>query len=245
MVPFYLTQQLLALAQFHLRGLGNATWAGLVEMYSQGQSAIFRLRLLELTGTVSGLGMAVLGPIAAYNHHFIGKWVGSASYAGDAVTVIACVNVWFWSIYSLLGWPLFGTGQIGRWVPYAVVFTLVNLTVSILGTLALGLIGPLLGTLLSFLIIYSWALPQVLQQTFELSPRMLWRTALAPLTWGLPYAAILWLVARTHTPWGWLGLAAEMGLSGLGGLVLWWTLTLNKDARTQWRYRLRSVLGLY
>lgn len=244
-VPFYLTQQLGILAQSQLKGLSNATWAGLVELHSQGQSAVFRLRLLELTSTVSALGVAVLGPIAAFNHHFIALWVGSTVYAGDAVTVIACVNIWFWSIYSLWGWQLFGTGNIGRWVPYAVMFTMLNVTVSILGTSALGLVGPLLGTLLGFLLINSWALPRVLKQIFELSPWTLWRTALAPLTWGLLYTATLWLIARTHTPWGWLGLAMEMGVSGLGGLALWWTLSLNKDGRTQWKYRVRDVLGLY
>jgi O-antigen/teichoic acid export membrane protein len=244
-VPFHLTQQLGALAQFQLKGLSNATWAGLVELYSQGQKVIFRVRFLELTSTVSSLGVAALGPIAAYNHHFVGRWVGAAAYAGEAVTIIACANVWFWSIYSLWGWSLLGTGHIGRWAPYAVVFTIVNVTVSILGTLALGLVGPLVGTLTGFLLVNAWALPRVLQQIFELSPGMLWRTALTPFTWGLPYAALVWLLARVHTPWSWFGLAMEMSSAVLGGLALWWTLSLNKDARIQWRYRLRSVLWSY
>jgi O-antigen/teichoic acid export membrane protein len=243
--PFHLTQQLGALAQFQLKGLSNATWAGLVELYSQGQNAVFRLRFLELTSTVSSLGVAALGPIAAYNYHFVGRWVGAGAYAGEAVTIIACVNVWFWSIYSLWGWLLLGTGHIGRWIPYAVVFTIVNVTVSIVGTFALGLVGPLLGTLAGFLLVNAWAVPRVLQQIFELSPVVLWRTALGPLTWGLPYAALIWLLARVHTPLGWLGLAMEMGSAALGGLALWWTLSLNEDARIRWRYRLSNVLGAY
>jgi O-antigen/teichoic acid export membrane protein len=242
-VPFYLTQQLGGLAQFYLRGLSIATWAGLVELYSQGQRAIFRARLLELTGMISGLAVATLGPIAAYNHHFVGRWVGTAAYAGEAVTVIACLNVWFWSIYSLWGWLLLGTGHIGRWVPYGVAFTVINVTVSMLGTFTLGLVGPLVGTLLGFLVIDAWAVPRLLQQLFELSPWRLWQTALAPLLWGLPYAGMVWLLARTHTPWGWSGLVLEMGAAGLGGLLLWWTLSLNHAARIQWRYRLKSVLG--
>ncbi len=242
-VPFYLTQQLAALAQFQLRGLGNATWAGLVELHAQGQGARFGRRFLELTGTVSGLGAAVLGPIAAYNHHFVRQWVGPAAYGGEAVTVIACVNAWFWALFTLWGWPLLGTGHIGLWVPYAVAFTIVNVTVSVLGTLALGLAGPLGGTLAGFLLVNAWALPRILQRIFGLSPAMIWRTALAPLTCGLLYAAVLWIVARTHTPRGWPGLALEMGAAVLGGLALWWTLSLSGDARAQWRYRFRSVLG--
>jgi len=243
-VPFYLTQQLGLVVQLLLRGFGNATWAGLVELYSQGQTTLFRARLMELTCTISGLGVAFLGPIVAYNHHFIRHWVGSATYAGEAVTVIACINIWGWSIYSLWGWPLLGTGHIGRWVPYAIASTIVNVTVSVLGTLELGLIGPLLGTLTGFLVVNSWALPRVLKQTFEISPWQILGTALTPLTWGLPYMAILWLIAQTHNPWGWFGLATEMGAAGLCGLALWWTLSLSQDARNQWRHRIRNVLAV-
>ena len=240
-VVFHLTQQLSVLAQFLLRGLGNATWAGLVELDAQGQRQVFCRRLLELTGTLSALSLAGLAPIAAYNHHFVARWVCASSYGGDGLTIIACINVWFWSIYSLWGWPLLGTGNIGRWAPYAIVFAIVNVTVSILGTLAFGVVGPLLGTLIGFLVINSWALPKVLHEVFGLSPSVLWRTALAPLPWALLYAGILWLLARTHVPWGWLGLALEMGFAVLGGLFLWWTLTLDESARTQWRYRLRTL----
>lgn len=243
-VPFYLTQQLGVIVQFLLRSFSNATWAGLVELYCQGQSTVFRARLVELTSTVSGLGVVFLGPIVAYNHHFIRQWVGPATYAGEAVTVIACINIWGWSIYSAWGWPLLGTGQIGRWVPYAIVSTVVNVNISAFATLRLGLIGPLLGTLTGFLIVNSWALPRILKQTFKISPCQIWRAALTPLTWGLLYTVILWLIARTHNPWGWFGLATEMASAGLCGLALWWTLGLSQDARTQWRHRIRNVLAV-
>jgi len=242
-VPFYLTQRLTTMAQAQLQGLGNATWAGLAELHAQGQFKTFRLRLVELTGMVSGLGVAVLGPIAAYNPHFIERWVGPVAFAGEAVNLIACANVWLWSLSSLWGWPLAGTGHIGRWVPYAVVFTLVNVVVSIAGTLVLGLVGPLLGTLVGFLLVSAWALPWVLNQVFVVSPWTLWRAALTPLAWGVPYAAIMWLLARAHTPWGWFGLATEMSLAALGGLALWWTLSLSATDRTLWVIRVRGVLS--
>src|SRR5262249_18023677 len=57
-VPFFLTQQLALLAQSQLRGVGQATWAGLAELYARSDETRLRLRLLELTGMVSGLGLA-------------------------------------------------------------------------------------------------------------------------------------------------------------------------------------------
>lgn len=239
--PFVLTQQLSLLAQFQLRSLGGATWAGLVELHAQGRDDLFRRRLRELTGTVSGLGLAVLGPIAAYNSHFLRLWVGPAGDAGAAVTLIACANAWLWALFSLWSWPLLGAGQIARWTPYSAAFVTVNVLVSLAATRALGLPGPLIGSAAGFLLVDAWAMPRVLRVVFGTSPASLWRTALAPLAWGLPYAGLLGLVARAHRPGGWLGLGAEMAAAVGGGLVLWWMLGLDRETRLEWRRRLREV----
>ncbi len=242
-VPFYLTQQLAIMAQSQLKGLSNATWAGLLELYSQGKETTFRARLLELTSAVSGVAIALLIPIAAYNHHFVPKWVGNEAYAGAAVTILTTIIVWFWSIYSLWGWPLLGSGHIRYWNPYAVAFTILNVTISIFGAITIGIVGPLLGTLIGFLVVNSWALPKVLQRVFDLSPKILWRAALMPLSWGIPFGLVLCWLARTHVPRGWIDLATEMGISGLVGLFLWWMINLNKDTRKLWQTRLISVFG--
>lgn len=241
-VPFFLTQQLTALAQAQLKGLGNATWAGLAELYARGDEARLRMRLLELTGMVSGLGLAVLLPIAAYNRFFVRLWVGPQGYAGEAVTGLACFNALLWAIYALWGWVLLGTGHIRRWMPFAILATLVNLLVSLLGTATLGLVGPLLGTTTGLLLVTSWALPRVINQVFGIPSRTLWRAALAPLRWCLPYAAVLWLSASYYPPNRWLGLVTAAGLGVAGGLALWWRLSLRSDERLAWQARLRSVL---
>jgi O-antigen/teichoic acid export membrane protein len=243
-VPFYLTQQLISLSQSQLRGLGNATWAGFAELYAQGDESRLRMRLLELTGVVSGLGLAVLMPIAAYNRFFIQLWVGEVAYAGEAVTGLACINALLWAIYALWGWVLLGTGHIRQWAPFAVLSTLVNVVVSVIGTATLGVAGPLLGTTTGLLLITSWALPRTLHRVFQIPPRLLWRAALAPLRWGLPYAAALWTVAICYPPGGWLGLITTASLGGVGGLALWWRLSLGCDERIQWQVRLHQLLAL-
>ena len=169
--PFYLTQRLATLAQLQLQGIGNGTWAGLVELHAQGDALTFRARLLELTGLVSGLGLAVLGPITVFNQQFVQHWLGLDSYAGDAVTLLACLNAWLWSIFSLWGWPISGAGKIAVWAPYSVAFLAVNLAVSIAGALRFGMVGPLLGTLSAFVSVNLWAMPLVLEKCFGVRPR--------------------------------------------------------------------------
>lgn len=242
-VPFFLTQRLATIVLGQIQGIGNSTWAGLVELHSQGKAEIFRARLLELTSLVSGLGICMLGTVASYNHYFIDRWVGEGNYAGEAVTIIACVNIWLWAVYGLWGWPVSGTGNIGMWVPYAVAFATINILVSVAATFAVGIIGPLIGTLTAFIFINSWAMPRVLSQIFRFSPWELWRAALAPFVWGLPYVLILWLVARSHKPMGWLGLLIEMALAGLAGLMLWWKMSLSKSERTLWVARVQGAFG--
>jgi O-antigen/teichoic acid export membrane protein len=243
-VPFFLTQQLAVLALSQLKGLGQATWAGLAELYAQGDEARLRIRLLELTGMVSGLGLVVLIPIAAYNKSFVNIWVGREVYAGDVVTGLACFNVLLWSIYSLWGWALLGTGHIRQWVPFAVMSTLMIVAVSVLGTATLGIVGPLLGTTSGLLLVTSWALPRVIRNAFSIPPWTLWRAALAPWCWGLPFAATLRAVASRYYPGGWLEFLTVVSLGSACGLALWWRLSLGSKERIEWQARLRSVLLL-
>lgn len=235
---FFLTQRLATLALSQLQGVGNATWAGLVELYAQGQEEVFRRRFLELTSLVSGLGLCLLGPIAAYNHHFVVMWVGVENFGGEKIGLLACFNVWLWALFSLWGWPISGTGNIAGWTPYAVLSSVVNLAVSLIATAMFGLIGPLLGTLVAFLFIQSWGMARVLSALFSISPVELWRRALEPLWWGAPYAAALWWWAQIHTPHGWFELAVEGALAGLGGLCLFWLLGCNAETKRIWAGRL-------
>jgi len=240
-VPFFLTQQLVGLAQSQVRGIGQATWAGLAELYVQDNNSRLRMRLLELTGMVSGLGVAVLAPVAAYNRAFVHLWVGQNGYAGEAVTILACLNAVLWGIFALWGWALLGTGHIAWWVPFALLSTLVNVIVSVLGTIAFGLVGPLLGTTAGLGLVTSWALPRVLHRALAIPPRELWRAVLSPLRWGLAFAVVLQAVAAYYHPVDWFELIAVAGPSVAVGLVLWWRLSLGREDRSAWRARLCSV----
>jgi O-antigen/teichoic acid export membrane protein len=241
---FFLTQRLSVVAQAQLQGVAGATWAGLVEIRLQRGAALFEARLLELTALISGLGVAVLGPIFAYNHRFVQRWVGAHSYAGDAVSAFVCVNMWLWSIFSLWRATLTGAGLIRRWLPYTLSAAAVNTVASVAATIRFGLAGPLIGTCTAFLAVHVWALPAILASAFGIARRTLWRTVLAPLAWGLPYTYVLWHVARLeHANSAWPSLLFEMGLAVSGGIALWWIFSLNGASRLQWKLRIQHALA--
>jgi O-antigen/teichoic acid export membrane protein len=240
----FVTARLPSLAQAQLQSIGAASWAGLAELHAQRAHDIFNRRLAELTTLVAVLGIAALGPIAAYGRPFVLLWMRgkSVDFGGDAVVIIASVNAFLLGLFSLWGWCFVGTGQVRRLVVPAIISTVINLAASLFLTRRLGLVGPVLGTLVANVAISLWWLPILLRVVFGVSLRDLFGAVAWPLVWGVPYAGALWLVAHTHEPRGWAGLLAEMGLASLGFLVLSVTAILSPTDRTLWRLRLLGLL---
>ncbi len=235
--PFYLSQRLTSMAQGQLGGIGNSSWAALIDLYNKGEAEKFESRLLQLTRMVSGLGLAVLGPLAAYNHAFIRLWVGN-NYGGDLLTVLASCNIWIWSILSLWGWAITAVGEVRRILGYAILSTATNVLVSIVGTMSIGLPGPLLGTFAGNLLVQSWAFPKVMQEIFKLEPGRLLPAALSQTVWGIPYAAAVWGFARWQPAPNWFSLIAGSGVSIACGLMLWWVFGASEADRNFWRERI-------
>jgi O-antigen/teichoic acid export membrane protein len=240
--PLYLTQRLAVLAQQQIQNVGAAAWAALVELHHQGEHERFNRRLVELTGLVSLLAIAALGPIVAYNRHFVALWVGPDADAGDLVVLLAAANAWLQGLFSLWTYAVVGVGQVRLLVLPALAGAAVNLTASIALTHRLGLIGPLLGTTLGFLAVNAWFLPWLLWRTFGVPPRALLGACARVAAFGLPAAATLWLGARFHQPAGWPGLAAEMTAAALALLLGVGRLTLDPPHRALWLARLQNAL---
>ncbi|MEO6809238.1 MAG: hypothetical protein ABI353_09030 [Isosphaeraceae bacterium] len=239
----FLTQRLAVLAQAQLQGIGGAAWAGLAELHARGELGTFRRRLIELTNMVAILGVAMLGPIVAYNRHFFVLWVPSQSYGGDVVVLVAAANALLLGLSSLWNWCFVGTGQVRLVLPLIAAGSVVNLAASVSLTWWLrSMSGPLLGTTLAALVVNLWAMPLLLRQTFGVSLRALASAVATPLAWGTLYTAGLWWLAHIHRPRGWLGLAAETGLAVLGFLALAWFILLNSTDRNLWRQRLTGLL---
>jgi O-antigen/teichoic acid export membrane protein len=241
----FFTQRLAVLGQGQLSAIGTSCWAGLAELYNRGELEVFRQRILELIRLVAILGVAGLGPIAAFDRHFVALWKGAGYYGGDLVILAASLNALMTALMSLGGWCISGTGRVRKLVAPSVLFAALNLTCSITFTRALGLPGPLLGTTvtLAFCILPLYA--TLLHREFGLPIRPLVLAVVAPLALGLACYAPVWWLARVHTPAGWPGLAAEMGLAAAGFLALGYALLIGPDERATWRARLGRTLAFW
>jgi O-antigen/teichoic acid export membrane protein len=239
------TQRLAILGQTMLQSAGNAVWAGLAELFARGDRETFNRRLVELSRLLGVLCAAGMGPAIAYNRAFVTRWIGQRNpafvYGGDAVIVVTAINVYFLAQMSLWTWCFSGTGKIRRVVPIAVVGAAVNLAASVLLTLRLGLVGPLLGTTVAVVPVALWALPVRLKGDFGTPLGPLFWAVSGPMLWGVVTIPAFWFLARWHAPTTYPGLALGMGLTGLASLLAGAALLLTPDERRHWQQRLRSL----
>jgi O-antigen/teichoic acid export membrane protein len=236
-VPVFATQRLAVLAQGQLQGIGTASWAALAELHHQGERGRFNARVVELTRLVAVLGVACLVPIAVYGERFVTLWVGAERYAGHGVAVVAAVNAYLLAAVSLWGWCLTGTGRVRRLAGPSLVQAVVNVAASIAFTRWLGLVGPVLGTLVGLASVGVWYLPRLLEREFGTSARALYGALALPAAVGVPYALALRWVGATHAPTGWLGLAVHLAAATLIVLAFWWLVMLRGAERTALRAR--------
>ena len=241
-VPFFVTQRLAALAQAQTQSIGNATWAALADLYAKGEHQKFNARLIELTQLIAVMGLAFMVAISAYNPYFVKFWVGQDRFGGELVSLLAASNGFILGLLSLWGWCFSGTGNVAKLVVPAIVASGVNFAVSLISTRLFGMIGPLLGSFVAFVTVSLWWLPLLLRQVFGTSLGQLFFAVAKPLGVGIPYAIAVYWFARNHTPWGWLGVAAEMGLTVLGYFAIAWCVVFSPTERSEWMSRFRVLL---
>lgn len=243
-VLFFLTQRLPSLALSQIQTISASSWPGLIDMYNKGQIELFSLRLIELTKLIVILGVAVLISITAYNFHFVTLWVGISNFAGELVTIFSAINNLMLAIFSLWTYLLIGIGNVSLLTPIVVCSTIINFLLSLFCTIKLGIVGPLVGTFIGFTTTYLWWIPWLFQRNFGIPIWSLLKSIGKPFLVGIPYGLIVWYAARNHTPWGWLGLAAEMAVSAILYLVVAWLLVLERSERKAWNGRLRMLFAM-
>lgn len=241
--PFFLTQRMIMLAQGQLQNMSIASWAAMGELYNTGSRAVFTQRLLELTKLVAVLGVAVLMPIFVYNKWFIRFWIGSENYVSDVFTGLTVLNTFLMGTFTVWSMCFRGTGLARQVMPVFVAQTVVNVTMSLWLTHSLGLIGPVLGTTISFVVVTLWWLPLLVQHYFHVPLGALVRAFGLPPALGAPFALCWYWLTRSHSPWGWCGLLVEMGAMALFYLLVAWMVLCSADERIRWSERARTFLG--
>ncbi len=237
----YFSARLAQMAQQQLANVGTASWAGLADLHHRGEHETFRTRLVELFQLVTILSIAAVGPIVAYNHHFLALWVGPELDGGELVTVAAGTNAVLVPLISLAGWCIAGTGRIRTLTVPAMISASLNLGLSIAFARMVGVAGPLLGTTATFLSFSVWCYLYLLRREFGVPPRSVALAVVLPVTLGLPYVLGWRWLAHEQGRIGWLSLMAQMAVASVGFLALAVFAILTRSQRAMWLGRLSSI----
>lgn len=266
----FFTQRLAYFAQMQLTMVGAAAWAGLVELHNHGERERFRARIVEIVRLVTIASVALLGPIIAFNRYFVAVWKGPAYDGGEAIIVASSAVTLLLSLAGLYTTLVVSTGHARRLVVPTVLAAALNVGLSIaltkalgqvapagamigaLGDVALGfvpakspgLLGPLLGSIVSLGLLCAVAYPRVMRTLYGLPAASVHRAVLPGLAVGSLATALLWWLAGLLRPSNWFVLLPEMGLSTLALLGLSYLLLLDDEERRLWRSRIAGALKL-
>jgi len=234
---FSLTQRLTLLMHNILISISSAAWPGLSELYHRGEHELMCERLLEVTRLTAILGMAAFIAIFCSNEAFVTHWVGKDKYVNDFLTAAACFVALFQALFVVWGMCLQGAGKISAMVPVFAAQTVINVGASVGLTWWLGLTGPVLGTLVSFVLITLWWLPKILNRELGVPGLALACAFLIPIFSGLLCAAGARAITLQFAPQSWPEIiGAMLGFSGLWMVFAWFVL-LSAGERKLWSAR--------
>ena len=245
-VPYFLTQRLLMLVGGYVTAFSSASWAGLAELYHQGEFDTLNVRIVQLTRFSTVLACGGLASTAVGTPAFVRLWVGPEQFQNDGLVFHTMLFVLFQSPVAVWGWVINGTGNVRAIIPCMVVGAAFNVVISVLATRWVGPIGPAIGTACQYGFVMTLWLPFLVRRITGASLRALATSVGGPVALGIPYGATLYVLALAYPPdqfpvpkWGqYLLLLSAMGIGTLSYLVIAWLLLIPRVDRQELRTRL-------
>ncbi|MBA2227382.1 lipopolysaccharide biosynthesis protein [Thermogemmata fonticola] len=233
---YHLTQRLYALWQGQLLMFGTAVWAPLADLYVRQERAVLKQRLGQAVAVLCALGCA--GGVAAigYTGHFLDLWgVGREHFLGTVAAAAFALAMPVAALHSLFGWVLTATGHSRQYMVSAGGFALT----AVAGCFGLGYLWGPAGVALGMTAAYAVSLLGNLAflhywGIFSLSRGL--EPALRALLLALPLAWLSWRSGQVHTPWGWMGLLAEMTAWFAAYLLLWLLAAPPQERQIGWEF---------
>ncbi|MFT6070252.1 MAG: O-antigen/teichoic acid export membrane protein [Bacteriovoracaceae bacterium] len=151
---FVTNQRLAKLIDTLLSNIGNSFWSSISQTSSdiiQKQKAIDLINKVFLI-----LAFPTICALGINNKSFIHLWLGPKFYISDLFTWISFSNFLIFGVLSFWGWLFVGEQKLEKKTKTIAISGLINIASSIILTKYLGIIGPVLGTFISFYFFYIW-----------------------------------------------------------------------------------------
>lgn len=238
---FFLTQKLPTVILHQLNAISHATWVPLVQTALDKDYSGFQRKFNEVNKFIMMMGLSAIVSVIIFNRFFITTWVGADSYGGLWLTFFSCFVALFTSIYSFWGWIVVGSGHVETMNKVVIISAVINITLSILLTHFVGIIGPLVGSFCTYLFFQMPFTLPIFKKIYRLSILSLLKSLLPAMVFAAGYiylgllASDQWLVGSQL---GWFSLGWMMPLTSVVYFILGFLILTNSEEKTIWKQRL-------
>ena len=150
---FFISQRLSGVVSNFIYGASNSLWPALSNMYFKKEFTLLNEKILFSTRLCTFMAIFFLTPVLFLNNQFITLWVGPEFIAGPIFSIIIVANIYTQTILSLWGWLISATNNTRLARNSLVITTISNLSLSLFFTKYIGIIGPILGTLVTCVLV--------------------------------------------------------------------------------------------
>lgn len=180
-------QRVVQIIQQQLLSIGQSSWASLGAIYYQENSAeLFEKRFLEINKIISIAAIILLIPVCCLNDAFINLWVGKEFIFDNKLLIyIVSLNAFLFCLFSFWGLIFTIIGKSFLITKMYWIQAILNIILSLVFTKIYGGIGPLCGTLISFILVSFVGYPVLIKNQFNIGIRKLILNTLLPLAIGV------------------------------------------------------------
>ncbi len=166
---FFISQRLTNVVSSFIYGISNSLWPALSNMYFNKEMDLLRDKILFCTRLSGFVAIFFLTPILFLNSKFISLWVGESFVAGPIFNTIIVANAFAQTLLSLWGWLISSTNNTHLARKSLIISTLSNIILSLCFTYYLGIIGPILGTLATSLLVTLPINQSIIKKLFSIN----------------------------------------------------------------------------
>jgi len=241
---FYITQRIVAIMGLILTATSSSVWAGMGQIHTTGDREKFLQLGYFITNVVIVLGVILLVPVFYLGQSFVSLWVGEKLFLGNLFLIVAMLNAYILSLLTLWGWFYTITHKIKAIVPFQFLVTFSNVGLSFFLTTRYSYLGPILGTLITFVLFYIWGMIYFVSKELGFSKVKLAVSFLK----GFLYIIALSYLAYRFFPFAWINswpklIGLTVPITACNALLAVFLL-LNTQERDFFKLRVGKLLGI-
>lgn len=213
---YALTQKLSSTASLFVTKVGGVLLPGLAELFAQRDVERLQQVVLRLLRLLTRASLLCFIMVVALNERFVSLWVGPDLFGGITLTLLFAYIILYNGLIGNLSVLFFSSGQLEGWGWLSLISAIVKIGLTVLLLPTLGLLAPMVGTIVGGLFPGVYA-PIKTAQLIQLRLSRIALEGVAPsLIRSLPTVFVIaGLSVVIPVAWHWSGLVCI----GLGGLV--------------------------